>query len=116
MAAREIVTKVWEQRVNANDPDAVERGIRQDGVRDWRDADVVIPLNELRVYSLHEAFRMHQAAREPDWDQGWEVRSNTDNRTVFSGKGQPPDWIARALRDGLTIEGVIVLRDRQQHG
>ncbi len=112
-----LTYKVWKDKVTATDPDAKERGIRQDGVRDWRDGDRVIELNGFQVQSKDSEYRAHHGGIEPDWSLGWALTDPSNfSRTVFEGTGEPPDWIAQALREGRRVYGCIILRDEQQHG
>lgn len=92
---------------------------------DWRDPDIVMPLDGAQVYPT-DAESSHS---EPDWDKGWELRwgdrdfievppdrpINPNTRLTFKGTGVPPDPIRRAYLEGRVLAGVIVCRDQQKH-
>lgn len=124
MAAKELKYKIWTDTVRQNDPDAKERGIRQDGVTDYRDPDRILVLDGARVYSRDTAFNIHDrsAAVEPRWDEHdsylmWNARTehHRESETYNLGRN-PPQIFKDAFLNGLVLYGVIIARDEQQHG
>lgn len=110
---KDIVVRIYPEQIRGTDPEAKERGIKSPN--DWRNADVVIPHESYTVYVGDQQYNMHHGPIVPDWSQGWSVRNNSNGQTMYEGKGEPPWWVAQSLRDGLTLEGILVLRDNQMH-
>src|SRR5215208_1778523 len=104
MAGKKIEYEVWEEKVSGTHVDAKKRGINSR--TDWRNPDVLVKLDGARVEVRDEAYRAHQGPNEPDWDKGWYIwRQGPDTmgqtRELFSGVGQPPEWVRQAHMNGL---------------
>lgn len=117
MAAKTHTYKTWDHKVSSDDPDAKERGIRQDGVRDWRDPDRVLVLDGARVRSRDTAVEGHEqgAANEPNWaEYDTYLMWNDTMKTENLGRN-PPSIFKEAWKNGLVLYGVIIARDEQRH-
>lgn len=110
-------------KTSSSDPEAKERGIRQDGLRDWRDPDRFLVLDGARVQTDDAAFRSHDrnSSVEPRWDEFdshliW--NSGTADHAAYSTYNlgrNPPQIFKDALLNGLVLYGVIIARDEQMH-
>lgn len=102
-------------KTTSNDPEAKERGIRQEGHYDWRDPDRYLELGGTKVYSRDTAFNTHTGSVEPDWDLGWYVMDQRTNKILMEFKGPCPSPFRESLLEGRELEGIIIARDVQTH-
>jgi hypothetical protein len=115
--AKDYKLKLYDEQIDNNHPDAKERGIRQDGLRDWRDRDIYLVLDGTKVYSGDEQWRNHGGAVEPDYSRGWWLQNQSTGQIVLGPfTGPCPSPFRESLLEGREMVGVIVARDFQMHG
>jgi hypothetical protein len=115
MPDRTLTYPVWDSQVDNNHPDAKERKIRQDGLRDWRDADEVFVFDGLRVRTEDKVFESRGGSVEPRWDE-FDTFLMDDNGRVKMNLGRNPAPIFKdALLNGRVLYGCLISRDEQAH-